>query len=68
MLTMSIMEIYCDELRDLLHPVTHENKLTIKNGKNGIHVPGLTWTNIDNVEEAKLVSGSLLDILYVSSI
>ena len=68
MFTMSVLEIYCDELRDLLSPLNLENKLILKNGKNGLLVPGLTWRNIDNVAEAKLVSGSLLDILYVSSI
>ena len=62
---ISVMEIYCNDLRDLLCPV--QQKHVIKNGKNGIHVPGLTYRSVDNVDDAKKVSG-LLDILYVSSI
>ena len=64
---MSILEIYEDQIRDLLNESPSE-KLLIKKGENGMDVPGITQMKVENMDAAKLVSGLLLDILYVSSI
>ena len=51
---MSLLEIYNESIRDLLgsNPV---NSLEIKQGKEGVHVPGLEEVEVENVEDVHRV-------------
>eukprot|EP00112_Aurelia_sp_Birch-Aquarium-sp1_P022068 Seg61.8 transcript_id=Seg61.8/GoldUCD/mRNA.D3Y31 product="Kinesin-like protein KIFC3" protein_id=Seg61.8/GoldUCD/D3Y31 len=53
-ISMSLLEIYNESIRDLLgaNPV---NSLDIKQGKEGVHVPGLEEVHVENVEDVHRV-------------
>ena len=53
-ISMSLLEIYNESIRDLLgsNPV---NSLEIKQGKEGVHVPGLEEVEVENVEDVHRV-------------
>lgn len=50
---VSVMEIYNETLRDLLNTdkKAKENKLEIKHGKSGPHVPGVIKRTVRTVDE-----------------
>ena len=52
---MSVLEIYNESVRDLLS-VDHTEKMTIKQGMDGVHVPGLTQVAVSQLEEVNEVS------------
>eukprot|EP00041_Stephanoeca_diplocostata_P037185 m.1393553 g.1393553 ORF g.1393553 m.1393553 type:complete len:258 (+) comp24992_c0_seq45:1980-2753(+) len=55
---VSVMEIYNETLRDLLNTdkKAKDNKLEIKHGKSGPHVPGVIKRTVRTVEEVRVVS------------
>ena len=49
--SVSLLEIYNEEIRDLLAENVGDRKLDIKQGKHGMHVPGLTIVPVVKHEE-----------------
>lgn len=49
----SIVEIYNDEIRDLLGESEKKQKLQVKTGKEGNYVPGLTKSPVNNTQEVE---------------
>jgi kinesin family protein C2/C3 len=48
-ITVSLLEVYNEEIRDLLSDGRSEDKLEVKIGPNGNHVPGLVSLPVDNI-------------------
>jgi kinesin family protein C2/C3 len=51
---VSIVEIYSEQVYDLLSE-SPGRKLKIKQGEKGNYLPGLTWVEVKDVEEAKII-------------
>lgn len=49
-ITVSLLEVYNEEIRDLLADGRSEEKLEVKIGPNGNHVPGLVSMPVDNID------------------
>ena len=49
-ITVSLLEVYNEEIRDLLSDSRSEEKLEVKIGPNGNHVPGLVSRHVNNIE------------------
>jgi len=52
-LTASILEIYNDEVHDLLDPAqkgSEQKKMDVRQGPNGVFVPDLTWVPVPDAE------------------
>jgi kinesin family protein C2/C3 len=50
---VAMLEIYNDDLRDLLLDGPQQSKLEIRMGQDGlVDVPGLTWTSVSGLKEA----------------
>ena len=54
-IVVSVLEIYNECVRDLLS-LTHTEKLEIKQGPEGVYVPGLTQVEVSCLEEVNEVS------------
>jgi len=48
-ITLSILEVYNEDIHDLLVDSKHAEKLEIRQAENGIHVPGLTLVAVQNL-------------------
>ncbi|CAE6919891.1 KIN14E [Symbiodinium sp. KB8] len=49
------VEIYNEEIRDLLGPGDKKQKLQVRQGKEGNYVPGLTMQPVNNAEEVEML-------------
>lgn len=49
-LTASILEIYNDEVHDLLDDAPHQKKMDVRQGPQGVFVPDLTWETVGDAE------------------
>jgi len=50
-LTASILEIYNDEVHDLLDPATEQKKMDVRQGPDGVFVPDLTWKTVEKGDD-----------------
>ncbi|KAJ8557432.1 hypothetical protein K7X08_003057 [Anisodus acutangulus] len=51
-ISVSVLEVYNEQIRDLLAPPTTSKKLEIKQAPEGIHhIPGLVEAKVENIEE-----------------
>ena len=48
-ITLSILEVYNEDIHDLLVDSKHAEKLEVRQAENGIHVPGLTLVAVQNL-------------------
>lgn len=49
-IAVSLLEVYNEQIRDLLSDNKSEEKLDVKMGEFGNYVPGLTQVNVDSIE------------------
>lgn len=49
-ISMTMLEVYNEEIRDLLAEGGSDQKLEVKMGPNGNHVPGLTTVEVDSMQ------------------
>merc|ERR1711998_471850 len=52
-LRASILEIYNDEVHDLLDSEPHKKKMDVRQGPDGVFVPDLTWKDVENAAFVK---------------
>mmetsp|Transcript_15855 Transcript_15855/g.36783 ORF Transcript_15855/g.36783 Transcript_15855/m.36783 type:complete len:245 (+) Transcript_15855:578-1312(+) len=57
-ISVSVLEIYCEQIRDLLSEDKDAQKLEIRQGEHGNYVPGLTVVPVTHMEQV----GELLEV------
>lgn len=50
-ITVSVLEVYNEQIKDLLAEDVGERKYTVREGPHGNYVPDLTMVNVDSLEE-----------------
>ncbi|PHT75857.1 hypothetical protein T459_19379 [Capsicum annuum] len=60
-ISVSVVEVYNEQIRDLLAPVTTSKRLEIKQAREGLHhIPGLVEAKLENIKE-------VLDVIKIEN-